>query len=105
MSTEIKTGNMPASVISNNTTKATKANGQSEALAQPQGQQRVSSDTVSITDQVSRLQSIENELSTIPVVNEAKVAEIKAAIADGSFEIDPQSIASKLIDMESSAGS
>ena len=59
-------------------------------------------DKVSVTSEASRLQKIEEQLSTVPAVDSAKVAEIKAAIASGSFTIDPQAIASKLMAFEGS---
>lgn len=58
-------------------------------------------DKVSMTAEASRLQKIEEQLSTVPAVNSSKVAELKAAIANGSFSIDPQVVASKLIAFES----
>lgn len=57
-------------------------------------------DRVSVTSEASRLQKIEEQLSAVPAVDSAKVAEIKAAIANGSFTIDPQAIAAKLIAFE-----
>jgi negative regulator of flagellin synthesis FlgM len=59
-------------------------------------------DRVSVTDAATRLQKIEAELSTLPEVNHEKVAEIKKAIADGTFSLDPARIAEKMIDFESS---
>ncbi len=61
----------------------------------------VQGDKVSMTSEAARLQKIEEQLSAVPAVNSQKVAEIKAAIANGSFTIDPQAIASKLIAYES----
>ena len=58
-------------------------------------------DRVSMTPEASMLQNIEEKLSAVPDFNHAKVAQIKAAIADGSFTIDPQRIAEKLIAFES----
>lgn len=57
-------------------------------------------DKVSVTSEASRLQKIEEQLSSVPAVNSAKVAQIKAAIANGTFTIDPQTIANKLIAFE-----
>lgn len=62
-----------------------------------------SSDRVSVTDTASRLQKIEEQLSAMPEINHQKVAEIKKAIADGTFTLDPAAIAEKLIAFESSS--
>jgi negative regulator of flagellin synthesis FlgM len=59
-------------------------------------------DRVSMTDTASRLQKIEEQLSAMPDINHDKVAEIKKAIADGTFSLDPKAIADKLIDFETS---
>ncbi|MES2626053.1 MAG: flagellar biosynthesis anti-sigma factor FlgM [Pseudomonadota bacterium] len=57
-------------------------------------------DKVSVTSEASRLKQIEEQLSNVPEVNSAKVSEIRKAIADGTFKIDPQVIAAKLIAFE-----
>lgn len=57
-------------------------------------------DRVSVTSEATRLQEIEEQLMAAPEVNSAKVAEIKFAIANGSFDINPQRIAEKLIAFE-----
>ncbi|HTQ98531.1 MAG TPA: flagellar biosynthesis anti-sigma factor FlgM [Candidatus Acidoferrum sp.] len=59
-------------------------------------------DRVSMTDDASRLKRIEEHLSAMPDIDHDKVAEIKKAIADGSWTPDPQKIADKLVDFESS---
>jgi negative regulator of flagellin synthesis FlgM len=57
-------------------------------------------DRVSVTSEAARLQEIEEQLMAVPEVNSAKVAEIKFAIANGSFDVNPQRIAEKLISFE-----
>lgn len=59
-------------------------------------------DRVSVTDTASRLQKIEEQLGAMPDINHEKVAQIKKAIADGSYTPDPKAIADKLIGFESS---
>ena len=57
-------------------------------------------DTVSITDTSAQLRSIESSLASLPVVDTQRVESIKQAIADGSYQVDSQTIADKLIDFE-----
>ena len=55
----------------------------------------------SVGDQVqlsNRLQEAESALGNAPVVNAERVAEIKQAIAEGRFQVNPERIASGLID-------
>ncbi len=59
-----------------------------------------SADTVSLTETSSQLRSIESSLSALPVVDTQRVEAIKQSIADGSYQIDAQSVANKLIDFE-----
>ena len=59
------------------------------------------SDRVSMTPGAAMLQNIEEKLTSVPDFNHAKVADIKAAIANGSFKIDPARVADKLLAFES----
>ncbi|MGV3592994.1 MAG: flagellar biosynthesis anti-sigma factor FlgM [Gammaproteobacteria bacterium] len=59
-----------------------------------------STDRVSVTSEAARLQEIEEQLMAVPEVNSQKVAEIKAMIANGTFDFNPQRIAEKLIAFE-----
>ena len=101
MANDINTNN-PASVlgtltrgINSATTGAErKATGDSEAASVS------SADRVSVTSEAARLQEIEEQLMAVPEVNSQKVAEIKAMIANGTFDFNPQRIAEKLIAFE-----
>ena len=57
-------------------------------------------ETLSLTDQASKLQSIEQELGQLSMMDSNRVATAKIAIAEGSYTIDPLAIANKLIDFE-----
>ena len=57
-------------------------------------------DTVSLTETSAQLRSIESSLAALPVVDAQRVESIKQAIADGSYQIDSQTVADKLIDFE-----
>ncbi|MCV6605881.1 MAG: flagellar biosynthesis anti-sigma factor FlgM [Porticoccaceae bacterium] len=59
-----------------------------------------SSDTVTVTNQAARLQELEQSLANTPVVDSARVAELREAIASGSYQPDPQRIADKLSQLE-----
>ncbi len=57
-------------------------------------------DGVTLTSTAARLRSLESTISSLPVVDSKRVAEIKQSIDEGSYEIDPQRIAEKMLDME-----
>lgn len=99
MSNDIQTGKLPVSSITTGTQKT--ANAQSRAADKPaDGAPARVADSVSITDQVSRLQEIENMLGSVPPVNNALVHEVSQMIADGTLEMDLERTASRLIEME-----
>lgn len=53
---------------------------------------------VQMTSFASQLKDVSATLNSSPIVNTKKVAEIKQAIADGQFSIDPEKIADSLLD-------
>lgn len=57
----------------------------------------VPEDTVSLS-QTSQLQSVSQNMANVPVVNADKVKEIKEAIAQGKFSVNPEAIADSLIE-------
>ena len=58
-------------------------------------------DRVSVTSEATRLREIEEQLMAVPEVNDSKVAEIRKAIADGTFDFNPERVAEKLMAFES----
>lgn len=58
------------------------------------------SDTVSLTDTAARLKELEMGLASQPVVDTQRVQSVQSAINDGTFEVDPDSVAEKMIDFE-----
>lgn len=57
-------------------------------------------DKASLTDTAIRLQEVENKLAEQPVVDRQRVEAIRQAIADGGFEVRPERIAAKMLDLE-----
>lgn len=54
---------------------------------------------VRITQQARQLAALEKAVQTLPAVNDARVAAIRLAIAQGSYEVAPERIAEKLLKM------
>jgi negative regulator of flagellin synthesis FlgM len=100
MSNEIKLSN--AAIMLNSAHKSSSKAVSNEEKAAPAQHQVPSGDKVSVTADASRLQKIEEQLNAMPEINHEKVAEIKKAIADGTFSLDPARIADKLIAFETS---
>ncbi len=57
-------------------------------------------DRVSLTDSARQLQALENQVASQPVVDSQRVDAVRQAIADGSFDINADRIADKLISIE-----
>jgi len=58
--------------------------------------------SVQITGTARQLASLEQAVRDLPAVNDAKVAQISAAIEQGTYKVDSRDIANKLIQMEQS---
>jgi negative regulator of flagellin synthesis FlgM len=61
-------------------------------------------DTVSFTDTATQLQSLQQTLADALAVNTDRVSALKAAIAEGSYNVDPAELANNMIKFEQQFG-
>ncbi len=60
----------------------------------------VAQDRVILTEAASRLQDLQKIVTAAPEVDMQRVDQLRGAIADGSFQIDSNSVAQKLLQFE-----
>ena len=80
------------------------AEGASHATAKgksspPPAAQQSSSTSVSLGSTATQLNSIESNMANTPVMDAAKVAEVRKAISNGSFKVNSEVVANKLVEM------
>ena len=59
-----------------------------------------SNDSVELTETASRLQQIEQTLSNIPIIDDARVENVSQSIKNGQYKIDNEKIADRIINSE-----
>lgn len=55
-------------------------------------------DSLTLTESSTRVRSLEAQLASVDVTDIGKVEAVKAALADGSFTVDAEVVADRLID-------
>ncbi len=60
------------------------------------------SDKVSLTNTAERLKALEHQLASQPEVDKGRVSSVQNAISNGEYKVDPERVANKMIDFESS---
>lgn len=61
-------------------------------------------DVVQLTDLGARLQELGKAVESVPEVDRARVEQLRQALSDGTYQIDPEAIADKLVAMENLLG-
>jgi len=87
----------PANATTNKTKAATGGNA---AKGVSSSASNTENDSVELTEEASRIQKIENSLASIPVVDPGRVKAIGDALEDGSYRVDAEKVADKIIEIE-----
>ena len=59
-----------------------------------------STDQVSLTGEARQLQELESQIASAPVVDSKKVEAVRTAVENGTFTVNPERIAEKLVSLE-----
>jgi negative regulator of flagellin synthesis FlgM len=62
------------------------------------------SDSVSLTGQATNLQALQRDLSAAPAVDSSRVQAVKDALTNGSYKINPDAIANRMMDLDNQLG-
>ncbi len=91
-------GSVPGKV--SGTADNTKLRQQEQTPTATESGKSSTSDTLSLSDGAKQLGKLGNSAIAAPVIDTQHVAQVKAAIANGSYEINPAKIAAKLSQFE-----
>lgn len=61
-------------------------------------------DVVELTGLGSQLQELTQAVADVPEVDKARVAQVRQALTDGSYQVEPEAVADKLLAMENLLG-
>ena len=70
---------------------------QTPNAAAPASAAKVAADSVNLSSNAQALKAQEEKIQKLPDVNEKRVADIKAALASGSYQVDDLVVADKLL--------
>lgn len=98
--------------LSSGSAQVTELGGQARASDRPttdkaaekSSGQATAGDQVSLTPAAQQLRGLEQQITEQPVVDSQKVTAVKEALASGSFEVNPERIAAKMISLEKALG-
>jgi negative regulator of flagellin synthesis FlgM len=93
-----KIGGFDSGPVQVSTGRTVKRAGDSDSAAKSGG--AVSTSDTQITDSARTLAALEQTVRDLPAIDEARVQQIAARLADGSYEIDSGRVADKLLRSE-----
>lgn len=89
--------NVPPHVAGETAQAQTQSVHKAPSAAQQEAGKPATGDTVSLTDAANLLKKLEKSLDALPVVDTQRTEALRRAIADGTYQVDPQRVADKLL--------
>jgi len=59
-------------------------------------------ESVNLSSQARNLKQLEQKLGDFPEMDDERIAQIRSALEDGSYKVDAQQLAQKMLDMDKS---
>ena len=97
----IEINGIPPSKVSSATDDSQVKRAVEQTSTQQESGKSTTVDTVSLSDNAVQLGKLDNTAASTPVVDTPRVEQVKQAIKDGTYEVDPAKIADKLMQFES----
>ncbi|MCT8987244.1 flagellar biosynthesis anti-sigma factor FlgM [Shewanella phaeophyticola] len=82
------------------TARDTQSTSKTDTAAAQKSATPVKTDSVSITSQAQQLQGAQTKMAALPEVDQKKVDEIKQAISEGRYKVDPEKLAANIASFE-----
>ncbi|GGY66768.1 flagellar biosynthesis anti-sigma factor FlgM [Marinobacter zhanjiangensis] len=98
-------GNNPVNSPTTNTDKAPASkSGNPSAPAEQASREAPAArgENVNLSKQARELRQMGDKLESYPEVDDSRVEEIRAALADGSYKVDAEKVAQKMLEMDDS---
>lgn len=91
--------NLQTGVTSSRSTESLRAN--ERAVSEQKGQaSSAPTDRVTLTDTLGQVRELEQKTEAVNIDNSERLASLKAAIQDGSYQVNAQNVADKLLQSE-----
>lgn len=97
-------GNNPVNSPKTTTDKAPEGKSGTPAPAEQASKQAPAArgENVNLSSQAKELRQMGEKLESYPEVDDSRVEQIRAALADGSYKVDAEKVAQKMLDMDKS---
>lgn len=92
LNTNIASGRSPESLKGQEKTEST--------LNKSSTENEAPSDKVTLTSMMSQVQELEKKAESVNIDNQSRIEALKASIQDGSYQVDSQKVAEKLLQTE-----
>lgn len=68
--------------------------------AKPKPKPVEAADSVRLTGEATQLQAVQRELSAAPAIDQARVQAVREALENGSYKINPDAIATRMLGLD-----